>query len=156
RLLVVGGESRDPDPASTPEIGRLQAIAYEEGVADAVTFVGSRGRQELRYYYGAANVFVSTPWYEPFGITPVEAMACGTPVIGSAVGGIKTTVLDGETGYLVRPNDPDGLADRLADLLLVPERARAFGRRAVRHVNSLYTWRSVAQSIADVYEDVLD
>jgi glycosyltransferase involved in cell wall biosynthesis len=156
RLLVVGGESRTPDPVRCPEIGRLQAIAHEEGVSDAVTFVGSRDRHELRDYYGAANVFVSTPWYEPFGITPVEAMACGTPVIGSAVGGIKTTVLDGETGFLVRPNDPDGLADRLADLLLVPERARAFGRRAVRHVNSLYTWRSVAQSIADVYEDVLE
>jgi glycosyltransferase involved in cell wall biosynthesis len=83
-------------------------------------------------------------------------MACGTPVIGSAVGGIKTTVLDGETGYLVAPNDPDGLAARLADLLLDPARARAFGRRAVRHANALYTWRRVAQSIAELYDDVLD
>jgi glycosyltransferase involved in cell wall biosynthesis len=156
RLLVVGGESREPDPVRNPEIGRLQAVAREEGVSDAVTFVGCRARQELRDYYGAADVFVSTPWYEPFGITPVEAMACGTPVIGSAVGGIKTTVLDGETGYLVAPNDPDGLAARLADLLLDPARARAFGRRAVRHANALYTWRRVAQSIAELYDDVLD
>jgi D-inositol-3-phosphate glycosyltransferase len=125
-------------------------------VADAVTFVGSRGRQELRYYYSAADVFALTPWYEPFGITPLEAMACGTPVIGSAVGGIKATVLDGETGFLVRPNDPDALADRLADLLADPSRRRAFGRRAVRHVNALYTWRRVSRSLADLYEDVLD
>ena len=156
RLLVVGGETREPDPVLNPEIGHLQAIAREEGVVDAVTFVGSRDRQELRNYYGAADVFVSTPWYEPFGITPVEAMACGTPVIGSAVGGIKTTVLDGETGYLVRPSAPDELADRLADLLLDPARRRAFGHRAVRHANALYTWRRVAASVEGLYEDVLD
>jgi glycosyltransferase involved in cell wall biosynthesis len=155
-LLVVGGESCEPDPAITPELGRLRAIAEDEGVADAVSFVGGRSRHELRDYYGAADVFVSTPWYEPFGITPVEAMACGTPVVGSAVGGIKTTVVDGETGYLVRPDDPDALASRLADLLLDPARRRAFGRRAVRRANALYTWGRVAESIAAVYDDALD
>src|SRR5262249_58509935 len=106
RLLVVGGESRQPDPAATPEIGRLMQVAAEEGVAEAVTFVGSRGRAELRDYYLAADVFVTTPWYEPFGITPVEAMACGTPVVGAAVGGIRSTVVDGQTGFLVPPRDP--------------------------------------------------
>jgi D-inositol-3-phosphate glycosyltransferase len=121
-----------------------------------VTFVGSRGRSELRAYYGAADVFVSTPWYEPFGITPVEAMACGTPVIGSAVGGIKSTVVDGRTGYLVQPDDPAGLGRRLADLLQNPARARAFGRRAVRQANALYTWRGVSKSISNLYAEVLD
>ncbi|QEH34773.1 D-inositol 3-phosphate glycosyltransferase [Aquisphaera giovannonii] len=155
RLLVVGGESREPDPAATPEIGRLLEVAREEGVADAVTFVGSRGRRELRDYYAAADVFASTPWYEPFGITPLEAMACGTPVVGAAVGGIKATVVDGETGYLVPPHDPEALAARLADLLGDPAGAREFGRRAIRHVNARYTWRSVAGSISDLYEVVL-
>jgi glycosyltransferase involved in cell wall biosynthesis len=155
RLLVVGGESREPDPRHTPEIGRLLSIASEEGVADAVTFVGSRGRQELRDYYSAADVFVSTPWYEPFGITPLEAMACGTPVIGASVGGIKSTVLDGETGYLVPPHDPEVLAARLSDLLGDPAKAREFGRRAIRHVNARYTWWSISRSISDLYEDVL-
>lgn len=98
RLLIVGGESDDPDPRITSEIGRLQAIAEAAGVADHVTFVGRRGREVLKYYYSAADVFVTTPWYEPFGITPLEAMACGTPVIGSNVGGVKFTVSDGETG----------------------------------------------------------
>jgi glycosyltransferase involved in cell wall biosynthesis len=156
RLLVVGGESREPDPAREPEIGRLMAIAREEGVSEAVTFVGSRTRAELRDYYGAADIFVSTPWYEPFGITPVEAMACGTPVIGSAVGGIRTTVVDGVTGYLVPPNDPEGLAVRLAELLRHPARRRRFGRRAIRRASIFYTWSRVAQSIAGVYEDVLE
>src|SRR5690606_13183751 len=85
QLLVVGGESDRPDPALTPEIARLQKMAAELGVEDQLVFAGRRARDELKYYYGAADIFVTTPWYEPFGITPLEAMACGTPVVGSAV-----------------------------------------------------------------------
>ncbi|QDV36267.1 glycosyltransferase [Tautonia plasticadhaerens] len=155
RLLIVGGESSTPDPRLTPEIGRLMAIAEREGVADAVTFVGSRGRDALNAYYSAADVFITTPWYEPFGITPLEAMACGTPVVGSAVGGIRSTVQDGRTGYLVPPEDPPALAARLADLLGDPERLRAFGRRAVHVARSRYTWARVAESVSAVYEELI-
>ena len=155
RLLIVGGEPGG-GPESTPEIGRLRGVADAEGVADAVTFVGSRGRDALRLYYAAADVFVTTPWYEPFGITPVEAMACGTPVVGAAVGGIRTTVLDGETGYLVPPDDPDALAERLARLFRRPELIRLFGAQAYRRAHALYTWGRVAGAIADVYGEVVN
>jgi D-inositol-3-phosphate glycosyltransferase len=154
RLLVVGGNSDLPDPALTPEIGRLRAIAGEERVADRVTFTGRRSRELLKLYYGAADVFVTTPWYEPFGITPLEAMACGTPVVGAAVGGIKHSVLDGVTGYLVPPNDPESLAARLADLYASPGRIREFSRNAVRRVNAAFTWQRVSASVASLYEDV--
>jgi histidinol-phosphate phosphatase family protein len=156
RLLVVGGEGREPDPAVTPEIGRLREVAAAEGVAEQVTFVGSRGRDELRAYYAAADVFVTTPWYEPFGITPVEAMACGTPVIGANVGGIKTTVRDGVTGYLVPPRDPEALAGRLAHLFGHPDLLRQLGRRAVRRARALYTWRGVAEALGHVYAEVAE
>jgi glycosyltransferase involved in cell wall biosynthesis/phosphoheptose isomerase len=155
RLLVVGGESDEPDPAVTPEIGQLQQIAREEGVAELVTFVGRRGREALKYYYSAADVFVTVPWYEPFGITPVEAMACGTPVVGSTVGGIKFTVRDGETGYLVPANDPDRLAERLAHLYEHPKLMALLSQQAVRRANDLFTWEKVAQGVASVYEEVL-
>jgi glycosyltransferase involved in cell wall biosynthesis/phosphoheptose isomerase len=155
RLLIVGGESEDPDPAATPEIGRLQTIAAEEGVAERVTFVGCRGRETLKYYYSAADVFVTVPWYEPFGITPVEAMACGTPVVGSNVGGIKYTVRDGETGYLVPPKDPDRLAERLAHLYQHPKLLNVLSRQAVRRANDLFTWARIAAAVAAVYEEVL-
>ena len=155
RLVVVGGESPDPDPAITPEIGRLMAVAADEGVADAVTFVGSRGRDALRHYYAAADVFVTTPWYEPFGITPVEAMACGTPVVGSAVGGIKATVVDGETGLLVPPEDPGALAEALARLFRHPDLIRILGIQAYRRAHAHYTWGRVAGSIAGVYESAI-
>lgn len=155
RLLIVGGNSALPDPALTPELGRLRNLADQLDVAEAVTFMGQRPRATLRYYYSAADVFVTTPWHEPFGITPLEAMACGTPVIGAAVGGIRTTVIDMETGYLVPPGDPDTLADRLAWLARHPHTAQRFGwagmRRAYRH----FTWREVGNQMTRIYERVI-
>ncbi len=155
RLAIVGGESRQPDPAATPEIGRLQAICRELGVAEQVTFVGSRGRSELATYYSAADVFVTTPWYEPFGITPLEAMACGLPVIGSSVGGIKMTVADGHTGYLVPPRDPAALADRLAVLLSDRQLCSSMGLRGRQRAARWFTWDRVTRSIERLYVDVV-
>ncbi len=156
RLLVVGGNAEHPDPVATPELGRLMALTQSLAVEDCVTFTGQRRREQLRYYYSAANVFVTTPWYEPFGITPVEAMACGTPVVGTAVGGIKTTVVDGETGCLVPPNDPEALAERLAWLQRHPHIAQRMGWAGMRRAYQHFTWRNVASHIASVYESVLE
>jgi D-inositol-3-phosphate glycosyltransferase len=154
RLVVVGGESDQPDPQKSPELGRLQAIAQETGVGDRVLFVGRKGREMLRYYYSAADVFVTTPWYEPFGITPIEAMACGTPVIGSNVGGIKFTVKDGETGYLVPPNDAGAIAQHIAHLYQHPELLERLSRQAIARANELFTWQGVTNAVANVYETI--
>jgi len=154
RLIVVGGESDTPDPRATPELGRLMQVADECGVRDQVTFTGRRDRGVLRDYYSAADVFVTVPWYEPFGITPVEAMACGTPVIGSRVGGVKYSVLDGRTGFLVEPRDPRGLARRLAHFYSEPSIAKVLSRHARRRANDLFTWRRVSIAIAALYEQV--
>jgi D-inositol-3-phosphate glycosyltransferase len=154
RLLVVGGESADPDERRTPEIARLRALACECGVAARVSFTGHRQRDQLRAYYAAADVFVSTPWYEPFGITPLEAMACGTPVIGSAVGGIQYSVVDGVTGHLVPPRDPDALAACLQDLHTHPAQARALGRAGIRRVRSVFTWDRIVDALLQVYRAV--
>jgi glycosyltransferase involved in cell wall biosynthesis len=136
-------------------MARLKALAEQRDLSGQVFFAGQRPRSELRDYYSAADVFVTTPWYEPFGITPLEAMACSVPVIGSAVGGIKHTVVDGRTGFLVPPNDPAAVADRLAMLHAQPGEARRMGREGLRRVHGRYTWRHVVGRIADVYEAVL-
>lgn len=156
RLLVVGGDAQQIDDLNTPELNRLRTLATELGVDDRVTFSGQKPRTLLRHYYSAANVFVTTPWYEPFGITPVEAMACGTPVIGATVGGIKSTVVDGQTGYLVPPNDPESLARRLAFLHTQPQHARRLGQEGLRRAYEHYTWRSVAEKAAASFEAALD
>jgi D-inositol-3-phosphate glycosyltransferase len=153
-LLIVGGESPTPDPVLTPEIGRLQRIAAEEGVAADVRFVGQRPRSELRYFYSAADVFVTMPWYEPFGITPVEAMACGIPVIGARVGGVQYSVEDGRTGFLVEARNADALARRLAHVFSNPSILRLLGRRARHRAWEHFTWNEVSRSLADLYAEV--
>jgi D-inositol-3-phosphate glycosyltransferase len=155
RLLIVGGETEEPDPGATPEIGVLQRLAAELGVAEYVRFTGQRQPDELRYYYCAGDVAVTTPWYEPFGLTPLEAMACGRPVIGSAVGGITYTVRDGETGYLVPPRDADALARRLRELLRRPRLAERMGVAARERVEREFTWPLVAERTAALYDDML-
>lgn len=154
-LVIAGGETEKPDPASTPEIARLQTLAAELGVAERVHFVGRSNRQTLKNYYSASDVFVSTPWYEPFGITPVEAMACGVPVIGSNVGGIRYTVRHAETGFLVPPRDAETLARRLAQLARNPELRTCMGQQAIQRANELFTWQKVANKVAELYERVL-
>jgi glycosyltransferase involved in cell wall biosynthesis len=149
RLLIVGG---DADTAK--ELQRLQQLAVEAGVSENVVFVGQKAREDLKYYYAAADLFITTPWYEPFGITPLEAMACGTPVIGSNVGGIKFSVADGKTGVLVPPKDADALAAKINTLLRYPGRMREMGSNAIRRINKLFTWELVAQDIQAMYEKV--
>ncbi|MET0980718.1 MAG: glycosyltransferase, partial [Telluria sp.] len=170
-LLVAGGDhagrlnSSPANPANPngprhrsdgPEVARLQALARQLGIDTHVRFVGQQPREALRHYYGAADVFVTTPWYEPFGITPVEAMACARPVIGSEVGGIKSTVIDDVTGFLIPSRDPRALAERLAQLHADPLLARRMGEEGLRRAYRHYTWRSVASQAAAVYAAVLD
>ena len=155
RLIVVGGESDDPDPRATPEIARLQALADELRIANAVQFIGRKRGRALRYYYSAADLFISTPWYEPFGITPLEAMACGTPVIGSNVGGIKFSVRDGETGYLVPPKDPLAAAERIAHLYRHRDLLDVFRRQAIQRANDLFTWRKVTHNLIAAFEETV-
>jgi D-inositol-3-phosphate glycosyltransferase len=153
-LLVVGGDPQ-PDGRDGAEQARLRALAHQLGIAPHVHFAGQQPRAALRLWYGAADVFVTTPWYEPFGITPVEAMACARPVIGAAVGGIKSTVVDGATGFLVPARDPRSLAARLAHLQRDQLLARTMGEAGLRRAYRHYTWRTVARQVADVYAAVL-
>jgi D-inositol-3-phosphate glycosyltransferase len=155
RLLVVGGETAQPDALATPEIGMLQELARELGVFDAVTFCGNQQQERLRSYYSAADVVVTTPWYEPFGLTPLEAMACGRAVIGSDVGGISSTISDGQTGFLVPPRDPAALADRLTFLQMHGAVREQMGRAARTRVEAQFTWPTVAMRTAALYERLL-
>jgi D-inositol-3-phosphate glycosyltransferase len=154
RLIIVGGNSPSPDPEATPEIGRLQNIAQEEGVAHAVSFTGQMDRRLLGHCYSAADVFVTMPWYEPFGITPLEAMACGTPVIGSDVGGIKYTVKHGTTGFLVPSKNTDALAGCLREFFRNLEHdIHAMGQEAIKWVHQ-FTWHNMAKEISNLYQEV--
>jgi D-inositol-3-phosphate glycosyltransferase len=148
RLVIVGGES---ELEKSDEYQRLMSIAAELGIQNKVEFTGRKDREMLKYYYAAADIFITTPWYEPFGITPLEAMACGTPVIGANVGGIKYSVVDDITGALVSPNDPPALAQKVHDILSDPYRMEEMGQKAIEHVNTNFTWKKVAEQVGSLY-----
>jgi glycosyltransferase involved in cell wall biosynthesis len=149
-LVVAGGPARDA-LAADPEVSRLRALACEHSVADRVEFLGSVGRDDVPALMCSADVVVAVPWYEPFGIVPVEAMACGRPVVGSAVGGLLDTVQPGVTGELVPPRRPDLLADTLRALLADPARREAYGKAGRARAVQTYQWRQVAADTEAVY-----
>jgi phosphoheptose isomerase len=134
----------------------LHTVARESGVIDLVTFTGRRSHSDLKLYYSAADAFVTMPWYEPFGMTPVEAMACGVPVIGARVGGIKYSIQENETGFLVEPDNPRQLADRIATLLSSQRLRQKMGRAGLARVRRSFQWASISESVAKLYERVLD
>ena len=151
RVLIVGGESDEADEIVTPEIGRLKGIAAQLGITGNIIFTGRKNRDELKYYYAASDVFITTPWYEPFGITPLEAMACGIPVVGAKVGGIKYSVKHGETGFLVPPKDPVELQNAILHLSENPELKETMSRKAIRRIQEYFTWEKVSRQLEYVY-----
>ncbi|GCE02754.1 glycosyltransferase [Dictyobacter aurantiacus] len=155
KFLIVGGETDIPSPLHTPEIAVLQELAADLHIDDVLHFIGKRQQEMLRYYYSAGNVVVTTPWYEPFGLTPLEGMACGRPVIGSAVGGITYTIADGITGFHVPAKDPAALARKLFQLFLQPSLGIQMGHAARQRVEQLFSWHITAQRTGELYNEVL-
>jgi histidinol-phosphate phosphatase family protein len=155
RLHIVGGDCDVPDERRTPEIGRLCAIARERRCDHQVIFEGRKRRDELHLWYAAADVFVTVPWYEPFGLTPLEAMACARPVIGSSVGGVRYSVVHAETGLLVPAKDERALALGLSALHDDRQLAESMGEAGLERAHRLFTWERVARGLEDVYRGVV-
>src|SRR4051812_20214047 len=153
--LVIAGGPPIADLAGDPEAARLRALAERHHVTDRVILRGRVGREELPVLLRSADALVTVPWYEPFGITPLEAMACGVPVVASAVGGLIDTVVDGVTGRHVPPRDPGRLAEVLRELLSDPGALAAQGQAGARRTRQLYDWDRVALSTLDVYEELI-
>lgn len=152
-LVIVGGP-----PArglgDDPQAQRLLGLANELGVAGRVRLLGGVARADMPALLRSADVVACTPWYEPFGIVPLEAMACGVPVVATAVGGIRDTVVDGVTGRLVPPKDPDALGDAIATVVGDRRRGRALGDAGRERACARYTWDRVAADTERIYEKV--
>ncbi|MGH2633518.1 MAG: glycosyltransferase, partial [Tepidiformaceae bacterium] len=145
-LLIVGGVEEAPELRA-----ELEAQAAAAGIAANIRFEGAVPHDALPAYYSAADVCVVPSYYESFGLVAVEAMACGTPVVASRVGGLVSTVTDGVTGYLIPWRCPEPFAEKLEVLLNNPELRTNFSRAARRSVER-FRWSSVALQVASVYD----
>ncbi|EME60850.1 glycosyltransferase [Amycolatopsis decaplanina] len=153
-LVIAGGPDAGP-LAQAPEVRRLREIADRAGVGDRVRLPGLVSREDMPALLRSADAVVCTPWYEPFGIVPLEAMACGVPVVASAVGGLTDTVVDGVTGLLVPPRSPKELAGALRRLLGDASACESFGIAGADRVRARYSWDRVASDCSRAYGRVL-
>jgi D-inositol-3-phosphate glycosyltransferase len=153
-LVIAGGPDR-AELDGDREVQRFRRLIAEHGVADRVELRGRVGRADLPALLRSADLVACVPWYEPFGIVPLEAMACGVPVVASAVGGLIDTVVDGKTGIHVPPRRPDLIAEALRDLLPDETRRAALGAAGVRRARSRYTWDRVAAGTLQAYDELL-
>jgi D-inositol-3-phosphate glycosyltransferase len=152
RLVVVGG---DTDERRDGHEADLRRRAARQGLAEAVTFVGAQPQDRLRDYYVAADATVLPSYYESFGMVALEAMACGSAVIASRVGGLQTTVRDGVTGVLVSEGDPCALAETITRVLDDGALRWRLGREGVRWASS-HRWPCVAEAICREYASLVD
>jgi D-inositol-3-phosphate glycosyltransferase len=133
---------------------RLKTLSHKLGIEDVIIFAGKRGQDSLPYYYSAAEVVVMPSHYESFGMVALEAMACGTPMIASEVGGLRYLIKEGETGYFVPMQNPEILAERMRTLLLNGKLRHEMGMKAAEYARD-YDWSIIAREIIDVYKKMI-
>ena len=153
-LSIIGG---DPDAKAremNTEMTRLQLLSHELGLQDLVVFLGKRAQSSLPYYYSAADVLIMPSHYELFGMVALEAMACGTPVVASQVGGLAFLIQDGETGFVVPGGDHLALSERLTQLIKEPDLRQRLGEQAAAYAQD-YSWENISAKILDLYNEVL-
>ncbi|MDG4832806.1 glycosyltransferase [Solwaraspora sp. WMMD1047] len=151
--VVVGGPA-DATVADDPSARELRSLAEACGVAGRLRLVGAVSRDELPAWYRSADLVVAAARQEPFGLPPLEAMACGVPVVGTAVGGHPDTIVDGLTGDLVPPRDPVALGAAIRRLLRDPTTRFTYATAALDRVRSAYPWQRSAEQLVDIYATV--
>ncbi len=153
-LVVIGGNPDLTPQTTDTEMAHLQSLREQYHLQDFVAFLGQRDQNTLPYYYSAASAVVVPSHYESFGMVALEAMACGTPVVASQVGGLAFLVQDGITGFTVPVDDPQALADRLMKLLYDDDLREKLGKQAAAFAKQ-YGWKNIAKKIIDLYRTVL-
>ncbi|HEU5110681.1 MAG TPA: glycosyltransferase [Micromonosporaceae bacterium] len=149
--VVVGGPPL-ADLKRDPLARHLEELAVATKVDDRFRLVGQVDAADMPAWYRSADLVVCPPWYEPFGLTPLEAMACGVPVVATAVGGLSDTVVDGLTGDLVRPRDPRALGGAIRRLLGDNMRRLAYATAALDRARQCYPWKRCAAQLVAIYE----
>ena len=150
KVFIIGGASG----VNTSEVERMKELVAWLGISDVVSFSPPVSREELPQWYRAADLVCVPSYSESFGLVALEAQACGTPVVATAVGGLRTAVADGISGVLVDGHDPRAWSSVLARLLQEPQRRVLLSMGAVEHA-SHFGWDATARGTLDIYDQVL-
>lgn len=153
-LAIIGGDPDASPEAMSDEMTRLKTLSSELGLDDLVLFLGKRAQETLPYYYSAAEVLIMPSHYESFGMVALEAMACGTPVVASQVGGLAFLVKDGVTGFVVPGGEPEMLANTLTRLVLEPELREKLGSQAADYARN-YSWEKITSKMIKIYDQLV-
>ncbi len=152
--LIIGGGSV-PGQSDGIERDRIESIVKELGMSDFTTFPGRLNQEILPTYYAAADVCVVASHYEPFGLVAIEAMASGTPVVASDVGGLQFTVVPEETGLLAPAQDVSAFSAAIDRILNNPEWRDELGKAGRKRVELKFSWVGVAHQLSELYDKVL-
>jgi D-inositol-3-phosphate glycosyltransferase len=153
-VSVIGGDPSEEGLRMNDEMARLHALRDELGLNGLVTFIGAQDQDTLQYYYSAADCLVMPSHYESFGMVALEAMACGTPVVVSDVGGLSQLVRHNVTGFRVRVKDPSAVADAIQRLLTNEVLRRRMGTRAACYAED-FSWTKIVDKLVGVYEELV-
>ncbi len=149
RLVIGGGHT--PGQSDGIEFERIRGLVHELGISDRTVFAGRLSQEDLPTYYTAADVCVVPSHYEPFGLVAIEAMACGTPVVASEVGGLCYSIVDGETGLLVPARNSERFAQAIGTLLSDDQLRQRLGRAGIQRIHDHFTWTGVSRQLARLY-----
>jgi len=153
-VAIIGGDPTANEENQSEEMARLVSLCDEYGLVDLVTFLGSRKQETLPYFYSAAEAVIMPSHYESFGMVALEAMACGTPVVASEVGGLAFLIRDGITGFHFPAEDPKELSEKLITLIENIDLRTRMSQKAAE-VAKEYGWAKIASQIVRLYKDVL-
>ena len=153
-LFIIGGDPNLDREKMNEEMQRLQDLRIELGVGDLVIFLGKRDQDSLQYYYSAAEMLVMPSHYESFGMVALEAMACGTPVIATQVGGLQHLVQDQVTGFTIPNNNPDALEEKITILICKPELREKMSQKSTSYAQS-FSWNTITEKLIEVFEKTI-
>ena len=153
-VSIIGGDPANNSAVANKEMERLKQLRAELGISDLVLFEGAQDQDTLNLYYSAAEMVVMPSHYESFGMVALEAMACGTPVIASKVGGLAFTVQDGITGFHVPERNPEALAAKISEILREPDLREELGQKAAQWAQH-YKWPAIANRIVNLYDQAI-
>ena len=153
-LYIIGGDPNGENGDMSAEMAHLQALRDQLGISELVIFLGKKDQDSLQYYYSAAEMVIMPSHYESFGMVALEAMACGTPVIATQVGGLQHLVQDQLTGFTVPHGDPDALEEKITMLICKDGLRQQMSANTLKYTKK-FRWEKIVRRLHKCFKSII-